>query len=163
MPRLQNNQSKMDWKCGSSSREPALQTWSPEFEPQVHKNNNNEKEKQKQKDRVHPCGKYFPLWAHFVLRGVIFLRILSQDKCLPLRYPCSVLRAHYLLNDAASSKENSACVLFIKPFINSVHLWIPACCFPCLIFPDLSRLSTRSWGQMCVRIQNFPNKKMQRK
>jgi hypothetical protein len=28
---LQNNQSKMDWRRASSSREPALQAWSPEF------------------------------------------------------------------------------------------------------------------------------------
>jgi hypothetical protein len=30
----QNNQSKMDWRCGSSA--PALQAWSPEFKPQSH-------------------------------------------------------------------------------------------------------------------------------
>jgi hypothetical protein len=28
---LQNNQSKMGWRCGSSSRAPALRAWSPEF------------------------------------------------------------------------------------------------------------------------------------
>jgi hypothetical protein len=28
-----NNQSKMDWMCGSSSRVPALQIWSPELNP----------------------------------------------------------------------------------------------------------------------------------
>jgi hypothetical protein len=33
-PHLQNNQSKLDWRRGSSSREPALQVWSPEFKPQ---------------------------------------------------------------------------------------------------------------------------------
>jgi hypothetical protein len=31
--RLQNNQSKMDWSCGSSGRTSALQTQSPEFKP----------------------------------------------------------------------------------------------------------------------------------
>jgi hypothetical protein len=30
-PHLQNNQSKMDWRCASRSRKPALQTQSPEF------------------------------------------------------------------------------------------------------------------------------------
>jgi hypothetical protein len=35
-PHLQNNQSKMDWRCGSSSRVPALQVWSPEFKLQFH-------------------------------------------------------------------------------------------------------------------------------
>jgi hypothetical protein len=38
-PHLQNNQSKMDWRCGSSSRVAALQVWSPEFKPQYHKTN----------------------------------------------------------------------------------------------------------------------------
>jgi hypothetical protein len=33
---LQNNHSKMDWKCGSSSKAPALQMQIPEFEPQSH-------------------------------------------------------------------------------------------------------------------------------
>jgi hypothetical protein len=32
----------------------------------------------------------------FVPRGAIFPWVLSQDKCLSLKYPCSVLRAHYL-------------------------------------------------------------------
>jgi hypothetical protein len=36
---LQTNQSKMDWKCGSSSRAPALQIWSPEFKPHFHQIN----------------------------------------------------------------------------------------------------------------------------
>jgi hypothetical protein len=30
-PHLQNNQSKIDWKCGLNSRAPALQAWRPEF------------------------------------------------------------------------------------------------------------------------------------
>jgi hypothetical protein len=34
---LQNNQSKMNWRYGSSSRAPALQAWSPEFKLQSHK------------------------------------------------------------------------------------------------------------------------------
>jgi hypothetical protein len=32
-PHLQNNQSKMDWRCGSSSRVPALPAQSPEVKP----------------------------------------------------------------------------------------------------------------------------------
>jgi hypothetical protein len=36
-PHLQNNQSKMDWRCGSSSRVPALQVRSPEFKFQSYK------------------------------------------------------------------------------------------------------------------------------
>jgi hypothetical protein len=32
---LQNNQSKMDWRCGSNSSVPALQAWSPEFNPRT--------------------------------------------------------------------------------------------------------------------------------
>jgi hypothetical protein len=36
-PHLQNNQSKMDWRCGSSSSMPALQAWSPKFKTQFHK------------------------------------------------------------------------------------------------------------------------------
>jgi hypothetical protein len=31
---LQNNQSKMDWRCGSRSRVPVLQAQSTEFKPQ---------------------------------------------------------------------------------------------------------------------------------
>jgi hypothetical protein len=38
-PHLQNNQSRMDWRCGSSSRTPALQAQSPEFKSQSHKKN----------------------------------------------------------------------------------------------------------------------------
>jgi hypothetical protein len=33
---LQNNQSKMDWRCCSSSRAPTLQAQSPEFKHQFH-------------------------------------------------------------------------------------------------------------------------------
>jgi hypothetical protein len=33
-PHLQNNQSKMDWRPGSSSRVPALQVQCPEVKPQ---------------------------------------------------------------------------------------------------------------------------------
>jgi hypothetical protein len=43
-PLSKNNQVKMDWRCGSSSRMPALQTQSPEFKSQSHAKN-----KQKQK------------------------------------------------------------------------------------------------------------------
>jgi hypothetical protein len=32
---LQNNQSKMDWRCGSRGRVPALQVPSPEFKPRL--------------------------------------------------------------------------------------------------------------------------------
>jgi hypothetical protein len=35
-PHLQNNQSKMDWRCGSSSKAPDLQARSPEFKLQSH-------------------------------------------------------------------------------------------------------------------------------
>jgi hypothetical protein len=34
-PYLQNNQSKIDWRCGSSSMALALQVWSPEFKTPV--------------------------------------------------------------------------------------------------------------------------------
>jgi hypothetical protein len=37
-PHLQNNQSKMDWKCGLS-----LQVWSPEFKPQSHQKKEKER------------------------------------------------------------------------------------------------------------------------
>jgi hypothetical protein len=33
---LQNNQRKIDWRYGSSSRVPALQMQSPKFKPQSH-------------------------------------------------------------------------------------------------------------------------------
>jgi hypothetical protein len=38
-PHLQNNQSKMNRKCGSSGRAPALQVPNPEFKPKINKNN----------------------------------------------------------------------------------------------------------------------------
>jgi hypothetical protein len=38
---LQNNQSKMEWRCGSSSRTPALRIWSPELKPQSQQNKKN--------------------------------------------------------------------------------------------------------------------------
>jgi hypothetical protein len=41
-PHLQNNQSKMDWRCGSSRRAPALQVWNAEFKPQSHKKKKEE-------------------------------------------------------------------------------------------------------------------------
>jgi hypothetical protein len=37
---LQTNQSKMEWRCGSNRRVPALQVQSPEFKPK-----SNQKEK----------------------------------------------------------------------------------------------------------------------
>jgi hypothetical protein len=36
-PISKNNQSKMDWICGSSSTAPALQVQSPEFKSKYHK------------------------------------------------------------------------------------------------------------------------------
>jgi hypothetical protein len=33
-PHPQNSQSKMDWRCGSTPRVPAVQVQSPEFKPQ---------------------------------------------------------------------------------------------------------------------------------
>jgi hypothetical protein len=39
---LQNNQSKIDWRCGSTGRAPALQVQSPELKPQ-----SNQKKKKK--------------------------------------------------------------------------------------------------------------------
>jgi hypothetical protein len=35
---LQNNHSKMNWRCDSSGRAPAYQMWSPEFNLQIHQN-----------------------------------------------------------------------------------------------------------------------------
>jgi hypothetical protein len=32
-PHLQNNQIKMDWRCGLSGKASALPVWSPEFKP----------------------------------------------------------------------------------------------------------------------------------
>jgi hypothetical protein len=37
---LQNNQSKMDWRCDSSGGAPALQVQSPEYKSQFHYINN---------------------------------------------------------------------------------------------------------------------------
>jgi hypothetical protein len=46
-PHLQNNQRKMDWRCGSSNRIPALHVQSTEFKPQSHqKKKKGKKEKQ---------------------------------------------------------------------------------------------------------------------
>jgi hypothetical protein len=47
-PHLQNDQSKVDWRCGSSGRTPALQVWSPEFKTKSYwkkknQSNNNKK------------------------------------------------------------------------------------------------------------------------
>jgi hypothetical protein len=44
-PSLQNNQSKMDWKCDSSSRAPVLQVHSPEFQLKSHQNKKKKKKK----------------------------------------------------------------------------------------------------------------------
>jgi hypothetical protein len=41
-PHLQNNHSKMDWRCGSSGTAPALSLWSPEFKLWSHKTKNSE-------------------------------------------------------------------------------------------------------------------------
>jgi hypothetical protein len=46
-PHLQNNQSKMDWGCGSSSRAPALQVQSLEFKPQSQERKKERKEGRK--------------------------------------------------------------------------------------------------------------------
>jgi hypothetical protein len=39
-PHLQNNQSKMDWRCGSSGRTPALQAQGSKFKPHCHQKRN---------------------------------------------------------------------------------------------------------------------------
>jgi hypothetical protein len=38
-PHLQNNQSKMDWSCGSGGRAPALKVPIPEFKTQSYQKN----------------------------------------------------------------------------------------------------------------------------
>jgi hypothetical protein len=43
-PQLQNNQRKIDQKCGSSSRAPALQLQKPEFKHQAHQKKKKKKE-----------------------------------------------------------------------------------------------------------------------
>jgi hypothetical protein len=42
---LQNNQSKMGWRCGSIGRTPVLQVQSPEFTPQSHQIKKKKKKK----------------------------------------------------------------------------------------------------------------------
>jgi hypothetical protein len=44
-PNLQNNQSKRDWRCGSSSRVPALQVGSSNPSPTKKKKKKQEREK----------------------------------------------------------------------------------------------------------------------
>jgi hypothetical protein len=39
-PHLQNNQSKMDWRCGSRTKTPALQVQSSELKPQSNQKKN---------------------------------------------------------------------------------------------------------------------------
>jgi hypothetical protein len=53
-PHLQNNQSKMDWNCGSSDRTSALQVQSPEFKPQSHK---RKKERMKKRKKERPSNR----------------------------------------------------------------------------------------------------------
>jgi hypothetical protein len=42
-PHLQNNQSEIGWRCGSSGRAPVLQAQRPEFKPQFHQKQNKTK------------------------------------------------------------------------------------------------------------------------
>jgi hypothetical protein len=61
-PHLQNNQSKMNWRCGSSGGAPSLQVQSPEFKPQSHVK--KEKKKKKRDSEVQcPCAQ---LHTHFI-------------------------------------------------------------------------------------------------
>jgi hypothetical protein len=57
-PNLQNNQSKMDWRCGSSDRIPALQAQSPEFKPQSH-----QKKRKKRKETTLRVSQF--AWSNF--------------------------------------------------------------------------------------------------
>jgi hypothetical protein len=41
--------SKMDWRCGSNSRQSALQVQSPEFKPQSHR---GKKKKERERERT---------------------------------------------------------------------------------------------------------------
>jgi hypothetical protein len=52
--------------------------------------------------------KNFPLWTLFVPRRVIFPWVLSQDKRLSLRYPCSGLKAHCFLGKGERSEGESS-------------------------------------------------------
>jgi hypothetical protein len=49
---LQNNQSKMDWRCGSNSR-----VQNPEFKPHSHQKNKNKKELNRVNTKVKRTGK----------------------------------------------------------------------------------------------------------
>jgi hypothetical protein len=42
-PRLKNNQSKKEWRCGSGSKTPVQQVQNPEFKSQYHQKINNKK------------------------------------------------------------------------------------------------------------------------
>jgi hypothetical protein len=61
-PYFQNNQSKMDWRCGSRGRAPALQTQSPDFKTQTHqkkvsvryKLDLKDSEYKKEEESIHP-------------------------------------------------------------------------------------------------------------
>jgi hypothetical protein len=53
-PHLQNNQSKTDWRHGSSSRKPALQAQSPELNPSPTKKNKKKKKKKPTENRRFP-------------------------------------------------------------------------------------------------------------
>jgi hypothetical protein len=66
-PHLQNNQSKMNWRCGSSGGAPSLQVQSPEFKPQSHVK--KEKKKKKRDSEVQcPCAQ---LHTHFIWASVV--------------------------------------------------------------------------------------------
>jgi hypothetical protein len=59
-PHLQNNQSKMNWKCGlSSSRVSAFQVWSPRFKPQFYQ------KKKKKKSQL-----YMYWYGHIVKKDI---------------------------------------------------------------------------------------------
>jgi hypothetical protein len=57
-----NSQSKIDWRCGSSSK-PALQVWNPEFKIQSHQ---NQKSLKSETNRWWKCGPNVSTWYKWV-------------------------------------------------------------------------------------------------
>jgi hypothetical protein len=107
-PHLQNNQSKMDWRFGSSSRVPTLQVWSPEFKWQSHQN---------KKSRTSPRG----IWHVQNLNSLYF----CHKSVLSVTFPqLSWWQLHFSVSQAKylgviqDSSLSLICSFFLPPLFS---------------------------------------------
>jgi hypothetical protein len=126
-PHLPKNQSKMNWRYGSSHRVPALQVQSPEIKPQSNKKKKKKRKKESYKDPepmntwscrpgTSPLTSLCPCWH----------RVLAEQ-CLMSSTALTHPTLTYKVLCALPLSTSPASVLMVQP-LNTLHLGTSQTC-----------------------------------